>query len=124
LGEIEVIVEIGAEGGSITLFGQKEVGGDWRFCRCVDDQTPTFLSDGDGGGPPIEHSSDWVNSWSEAVELLDKYPWVMLSGQSVHPEFRERVWDEVLRRLEAQPESRRVRARQRWARVCGFGSTG
>jgi hypothetical protein len=121
--ELEVIVEIAAEGGSITLFGQRQSANDWRFRRCVGDHTPTFLSHDDGGGASINHSSGWVSSWAEAIALLDKYLWVMLAGQVVHPEFRERVWAEAMRRLQNQPAVRADRSRERWARVCDVRKT-
>jgi hypothetical protein len=44
----EVIVSIAAEGGSITLFGQRDSNLDWRFARGVNDQTPSFLSTEEG----------------------------------------------------------------------------
>jgi len=36
----EVIVRIAAEGGSITLIGNKDPNLDWQFARGVNDQTP------------------------------------------------------------------------------------
>lgn len=116
----EVIVSIGAEGGSITLFGHQGRNLDWHFARGINDQTPTFLTEEDGAGPAIRHTSEWVNSWPEAIALLDRYPWAMLSALEVHPEFRERVWTEVKQRLETQDGARSERARERWARVCGI----
>jgi hypothetical protein len=116
----EIIMEIAAEGGAISLFGCKDSKGAWRFSRDVNDQTPMLLTEEDGGGPAISHSSHWVHTWPEAVALLDRYPWAMLSGRKVHPEFRERVWAEVNQRLQANPYS--DRARERWARACGLGT--
>lgn len=114
----EVIVSIGAEGGSITLFGHRDRNLDWHFARGINDQTATFLTEEDGAGPAIQHTSDWVNSWPDAVALLDRYPWALLSGLEVHAEFRERVWTEVKLRLQAEEPSQSDRARERWARVC------
>ena len=124
----EIIVEIGAVGGSITLFGQKHVAGSWQFSRAVGDQTPTFLNAADGAGDSFEHTSGWVSSWDEAIDLLDEYPWALLGGLRVHPDFRDRVWAAVLKRLASQLEARVTRPKERWARVCGiqyqFGSNG
>jgi hypothetical protein len=116
----EVIVGIGAEGGSITLFGHRDANLDWHFARGVNDQTPTFLTDEDGARPGIQHTSDWVNSWPEAVALLDRYPWALLSGLEVHPEFRERVWTEVNRRLNSVSADYADSRRRRWANACGI----
>jgi hypothetical protein len=120
----EVIIAVGAEGGSITLFGQKDefgqrdAQGAWRFSRAVLDQTYTFLSEEDGPGPEINHSSDWVRTWPEAMILMDRYPWAMLYGQEVHPDFRDRVWAEVNERLQDANSATAERAREHWARVC------
>jgi hypothetical protein len=114
----EVIVSIAAEGGSITLYGAKDSNSAWRFARSVNDQAPTFLNEEDGGGPAINHQSTWVTTWPEAIALLDRYPWVMLGAQQVHPEFRERVWAEVTQRLQEKSGPQAERGRERWARAC------
>ena len=116
----EVIVSIIAEGGSITLIGNKGPNLDWQFARGVLDQTPGFLTKKDGGTSAIRHASDWVNTWLEAVALLDRYPWAMLNGQEVHPEFRARVWTEVNRRLARVSPDYADSRRRRWAEVCGL----
>jgi hypothetical protein len=43
----------------------------------------------------------------------------MLAGLEVHPEFRDRVWTEVNRRLQDANPDYAERARERWAEVCG-----
>jgi hypothetical protein len=116
----EVIVSIGAEGGSITLFRHQDRNLDWHFARGVKDQTPTFLTEEDGAGPAIQHTSDWVKSWPEAVALLDRYPWAQLSGLEVHPEFREHVWVEVNRRLDSVSADYADSRRRRWRGICGI----
>jgi len=113
-----VIVSILAEGGSITLFGRKKIDGLWEFRRSVNDQTPTFLDDEDGGSE-IKHGTPAVDSWEKAVVLLDKYPWAFLAGREVHPEFRDRVWNEVSKRLKGRRETQAAHALERWAKVCG-----
>jgi exonuclease III len=91
----EVIVEVLAEGGSITLYGARSPNG-WVFSRDVMDQTPELLDE-----PWIEHSSTRVDSWEAALELLDDYPWHRLSPYKVHKEFRKAVLDEVEKRYAA-----------------------
>lgn len=116
----KIIVRIGAEGGSITLFGYEVSHGDWRFCRAVNDQTPTILPESDGGGSAIKHSSQWVNTWDEGLALLDRYPWARLRGLEVHPDFRKRVWAAVTERLENRAGSRTLYSREEWATICGI----
>ncbi|HEV7138178.1 MAG TPA: NAD-dependent deacylase [Steroidobacteraceae bacterium] len=113
----EVIVSIQAEGGSITLLGRRNSEGLWSYARKVGDQTPTLLDDEDGGRA-MQSKSQWVTTWPKAVALLDRYPWAMLSGSEVHPEFRERIWSEVIQRLKANESASTDRARERWARAC------
>ena len=79
----EVIVKIGAEGGSITLFGVRRPPG-WLYSRSVDE----FIDEEVGGS---QHDSNVVDSWKAALGLLDLYPWHRLSLQHVHPEFRRRI---------------------------------
>jgi hypothetical protein len=118
--KVEIILGIAAEGGSITLYGQKDYKGNWIFCRGVADHTPTFLSDDNGKGENISHSSAHVKTWEEAIALLDKYPWAMLSGIEVHSEFRDRIWSAVLKRLEDKNGERIKRTKARWAVLCGL----
>jgi hypothetical protein len=115
----EVIVSIVAEGGSIALIGNKGPNLDWQFARGVQDQTLSFPSKVDGGAAAIRHTSDWVNTWPEAMALLDRYPWAMLNGRQVHPEFRARVWTEVKRRLDRESPDYADSRRRRWAGICG-----
>jgi hypothetical protein len=67
--EKEVIVEFGAEGGSMTLFGVRSPRG-WLYSRSVDDWTPELIDE-----ERIEHDSNVVDSWEAALGLLDRYPW-------------------------------------------------
>lgn len=116
----ETIVRIGAEGGSIALYGYKDSKGDWRYACDVNDQTLTFLTEEADAEAAIQHTSAWVNIWQEAMALLDVYPWARLVGLTVHPEFRDRVWVEVNQRLQEADPDYAERARQRWAKVCGM----
>lgn len=89
---VELILRVGADGGDISLSGI-ETGAGWVFCRQVSDQTPMLIDE-----PCIEHESEVARSWEAAIRLMDRYPWHRLSPRFVHPEFRERVWDEITRR--------------------------
>jgi hypothetical protein len=118
-----IIIRILAEGGSLTLFGLKDSQNAWHFCRSVNDQTPTFLAPEEGGGQAVQHSSGWVNTWPEAMALLDRYPWATLAGREVHPEFQQQVWAEVSQRLKDQegPHLQRALARWKQAMTCMDG---
>jgi hypothetical protein len=112
-------VRMGAEGGSITLVGQKNSRGGWRYARAVTDHTLTLLDEPDGGGSTSNSMTPWVKTWSEAVALLDRYPWALLPSIEVHPEFAERLWGEVTRRIKDRGGAQAARVSERWARACG-----
>jgi len=82
------ILRVGAEGGSLTLYGARTPDS-WRFSRRVIDQTmaPLNLDDGEA----IDERSAVAGSWSAALVLMDRDPWHRLSPLEVHPESCERV---------------------------------
>jgi hypothetical protein len=103
----EIILEVLAEGGSISLYGQRH-GSAWRFARSSVDQTPELL-----GEPWIAHDSEVVQTWPAALALLDEYPWARFSPVQVHPEFRERVLNAVLERA-----GENARHLTKWRKLC------
>jgi hypothetical protein len=134
-GNTEVIAKIGGEGGDLTLIGQKTEGV-WRFRLQTNDCSAEFLDEDDVAGLPTgATASPWVNTWADAVALLDRYRWAELYPLAVHPEFREQVWKEVKRRIddrlmelvdEEKNESHWVenaqRTRDRWRKLCDIRS--
>jgi hypothetical protein len=93
-----VILEARAEGGSLTVVGIKADNA-WRF-RVVRNEAALYdlLKEEDREGLVFRDESDWVGSWPDALELLDKYHWHELHAGQVHPEFRQKVWAAVQRR--------------------------
>lgn len=109
----EVIVKVGAEGGSITLFGVRTKEG-WQFSRELIDQSLLLLDE-----PEIRHDSKVVSSWPEALELMDRYPWQHLRPLDVHPEFRGMVFEAVLERYNAKSD-KNPRRLPDWEKVCSI----
>lgn len=108
--ENEIIIELGAEGGSITLSGFRTEQG-WSFSRQVTDWTPELI-DEEG----IQHKSAVLDSWKAALKILDQYPWFRFYPIRVHPEFKQKIWVAVQERLHsdtAQPELKK------WRELCG-----
>jgi Molybdopterin-binding domain of aldehyde dehydrogenase len=105
---IEIILELGAEGGSIALYGLRTERG-WSFRRELIDSTSELIDE-----PRLENASDVVDSWEAALELLDQYPWPMLYPISIHPEFRQKIWASLQNR--AHKASRP--AFNRWDALC------
>lgn len=87
----EIILEVGSEGGSITLFGTRGADG-WTY----------LVSTFDGSDPdeePARTRTKPLSSWAEALTGLDRYPWVHLYPLQIHPEFHELVMKAVQQRL-------------------------
>jgi hypothetical protein len=116
----EVILKVGAEGGSVALIGIRGTHG-WLFRTTSVDQTAMLLSEEDRKGPPlhgqqeIHHESDWVDSWETALARLDEYPWHKLYPLLVHPEFQQPIWALVQSRFENEPSERSL---GRWRELC------
>ena len=107
----EIILEVGAEGATQTLYGRVTTAG-WLFFQRVIDETPEL--------PEklwIDSISEVVNTWPEALELLDRYPWQHLNPLQVHPGFREAVHEAACARLDPADE-RMSRLLARWSRIC------
>jgi hypothetical protein len=111
----EIIVSVAAEGGGVTLYGMRTSKG-WLFSRQVRDQTPELLDE-----PWIEHSSDVVDSWPAALELLDRYPWHRLYPKQVHEAFKKEVLEAVIARYEGTGVGSRSRL-PHWKELCSTGS--
>jgi hypothetical protein len=111
-GTQEIILKIGADGGDLTLYGDRTAKG-WLFSLSVYDCSPLML---DEGGPAIQHTSSCVTSWADAIVLLDKYPWAKLYPLAVHADFRKQVWSEVKSRL--CHDGGDQDALDKWRRVC------
>ena len=105
-----IIVKVGVEGGSLTLWGRKQAGR-WSFAS----ETSWSFDDDAPSEPPAPLR--WVRSWAEALAALDQHPWATFYADEVHPEFREPVREAVEARLAAAPESSRENARPRWDTV-------
>ena len=82
----QVIVKVGSEGGSLTLFGIQSPDG-WQFraetneAALVDDEAMPDLTE-----------RPWVATWRSALKQLDAYPWTQLHPLAVHSEFNDRVY--------------------------------
>lgn len=108
----EIVLEVGAEGGSVTLFGVRTENG-WLFSRELIDQTTLMLDE-----PEIQHTSQFVDSWDAALALMDKYPWHKLFPVRVHTEFKTAILDAVLARFSSKNYVDHHRLR-RWQEICG-----
>jgi hypothetical protein len=110
----EVILKLGAEGGEITLVGMKGANG-WRFRKITDESTLyDLLSEDDR--PSEFRPQDWIDEsdWGDSWEELLGRHWHRFVPLEVHPDFRDRVWAAVQRRIPADEDYRLAR----WQRQC------
>jgi hypothetical protein len=110
----EVIVLTGVEGGGVTLYGERTERG-WRFSCNFVDQTPFILADGEDQRE-IRRMTKTVESWRDALALLDEKGWLRLPAIHVHPEFRQQVLQVFEKRLGDDP--RNERELERWRERC------
>jgi hypothetical protein len=123
----ETILHAGFEGGSLTLLGIRTDTG-WRFRVATDEGTIyDLLSDEDRAGTtPSDYrrKSDWVDTWAEALALLNEKHWHMMSPHEVHPDFRQQVWAAVQARAASKHvrdpnDARWIRRKlDQWRRMC------
>jgi hypothetical protein len=103
----EIVLEVGAEGGSLAVFGERIAEGKWRF-RVVRDEISfrELLSDEDLEGLVLFELGDYVPSFQDALKLLDRYPWFRLYPLVVHPNFLDLVLSGVKKRGGTEEETR------------------
>jgi hypothetical protein len=75
----EIILILGAEEGSITLYGVK-LKNEWHFLLKYEGST-------------------YQKGFQNAIDLLDEYSWHTLIPRMIHPEFAEPLLTEIEKRL-------------------------
>jgi len=103
----QVIVVVGCEGGSVTLYGIQSPDG-WQF-RAETNEAALL----DDEVMPTLQVRPWVATWRSALKQLDSYPWPELYPVEVHPDFRIRVF----RALQARHKKDLSINWDRWDRV-------
>lgn len=91
----ETLLEVGAEGGSVAIYGMRTPSG-WLFSEEVIDQTPELIDE-----EAILYRSGLLDTWDAALQRLDRYPWYRLYPLQVHPEFRDAIFEAVVSRYKA-----------------------
>ncbi len=100
-----IILEVGAEGGSITLKGEQCASGDWAFWLVTDESMLYEEFEEELGAAAAPRKTNRVSSFSSAMELLDVYPWFRLYPLEIHPAFRSAILLEVRKRGTAEDEA-------------------
>jgi len=104
----ETILEVGSEGGSITLLRERKSGGDWEFQVKTNERLLYEALSEEDRSSIGEHfaKTGYVRSFHEGLRLLDRYPWFRLYPLEVHPEFVDAVLEEVKKRGGPTEETR------------------
>ncbi|HHT7187648.1 TPA: DUF1643 domain-containing protein [Bacillus cereus] len=104
----QTIIQVAGEGGSISLFGLQQADKRWIFSRHINEMD--YGIDDIGG---ISHSSHAVHTWEDGLNLLNRFPWPHLRPITVHPDFEQRIWEEV----QNHTIKRRSRLKD-WKEIC------
>ncbi len=116
--EKEIILEVGGEGGSLTIVGTLDSEYGWRFSTGSDESILSdILPEEDQDGIEFHRRSNSVGSLDEALGLLDRYPWHRLYPLQIHSEFRQRIYDVVLARYTSEGNEDSYRLKK-WEEMC------
>jgi hypothetical protein len=111
--QCETILEVGAEGGSLTIYGIRTTSGS-LFSEEVIDHTPEMIDE-----PGIRYKLNSLETWDAALNRLDRYRWFRLCPLQVHPEFKDTVFDAVISRFKADDQV--DPPLHNWSRLCKNG---
>jgi hypothetical protein len=112
----ELVFSVGAEGGSIAMYGDRTDPAHLLYRVLLADHTPTFLDERDGG-PAIRKDSGWLNTWPEAVAALSRWPWAHLVPVFVHDSVKVAVRDAWNAYNHVAGREPRSGASERWKRA-------
>jgi len=109
-GKMHLVVEVGAEGGSLSLFASESLVVP-EYVLTIIDQTLLFIDE----GGVIEGERGRATSWRGALRLLDQYPWHMPYPLHVHQLLRTGAIPDPLgvSRPQLCPPSTRRKGRRR-----------
>jgi NAD-dependent SIR2 family protein deacetylase len=103
--EWKVILEVGSEGGKISLLGSNDEKGNWSFKKFIDqlnfnhnfnEVDIVLTKQVETIDICVNNQTLIVDDWDSAINLLEEHSWVQLTPITVHPEFQKKVWKEVL----------------------------
>lgn len=95
----ELVLEIGAAGGSLSVWSVTAKDGARSFFVVRDESTlKDFLDKEDGSGITYYSKTGRLNSFTAALVVLDRYPWHRLYPSFVHQDFIDIVYAAVMSR--------------------------
>jgi hypothetical protein len=116
----EIVLKMYGVGVLLTLYGLRQNPDHWKFLLERDESTmQDFLFDKNAEvGNSLYVRSKYADSWSEALDLLDKYPWTIFVPAEVHPKFRHLVWSAIQERDARQDIKYGRPVLREWKRLC------
>ena len=107
----EIVLQVGAEGGTLTIVRYHVSGEKWQFAFIRDESTlADFLGEEDQ--EDLLEALDSIATFEGAIALMNKYPWLDLYPLMVHPEYSNEVMEIIER-------SGNPRAKDRWKDILG-----
>jgi hypothetical protein len=86
--KLELILEVGAAGGTISLWSINTKDSAPSFIITTDESTlREFMDDDDAKGISFKRKSALLHSFSDALVALEKYPWYNLKLLFVHQDY-------------------------------------
>jgi len=86
----EIVLQVGGEGGSLTLVRYPVSDETWEFAIIRDETTLAgFLEEGEMAD--LFESQNAISTFDDAIKLMNKYPWQYLFPLAVHPEYVKEV---------------------------------
>lgn len=109
-----MVLRIGFEGGSITLWRTKDQEGVWKYALATNE---SVLADWDSDEKEnlVRTPERWVGSFDAGMHLLDSYPWRQGYPRDLHPDYGQLVWKHVI------AEGVASSLVDDWAEICGVG---
>lgn len=94
----ELILEVGAAGGSISLWSINTKDGKRSFIVTTDESTlQEFMDEEDAKGISFKSKSARLDTFDDALVALGKYPWYRLHPLFVHNDFEKLVLSAVMK---------------------------
>ena len=107
----EIVLQVGAEGGSLTIVRYHVSGEKWQFAFIRDESTlADFLGEEDQ--EDLLEALDSIATFEGAIALMNKYPWLDLYPLVVNPEYANEVMEIIER-------SGNPRAKDMWKDILG-----
>jgi hypothetical protein len=96
-GAREVILEVGAEGGSLSILRKRKRQGIWEYCAQRDETTMAdLLPDEKFTKEELFERTGGKSTFEDALYVLGRYPWSSLYPLKVHPDFAPSILRSVV----------------------------